>query len=265
MKNEFGVISMSDELVGPRLAMREPPCIADSLTDSGTPAPQAPLRRLGMTAQAVAAVFLIALLAGCSNASSKADLSWVEPVKLASGAEISIRRHVVMRHTRALGGGFSSAPVYQTSSVELLSDNEAFAKWDATFVPLLLDKDPLTNEWVLVAGADECSPWLRNGRPRPPYWAFRFRGGAWLRDAIPASFLSRPSNLFVEMDVDDDSEALAKEIRVRKATQASQPKHAPQYSRIDPTFGGFERCGRDRPSGAIGVDELDLKAFGSVK
>ena len=194
---------------------------------------------------------------------SKADLTWVEPVKLASGETVKIKRHVVMIHERAWGGGFSSAPIYRTSSIELEPASPEFPKWDAPFVPIVMDKDPANGEWLIVASIDGCSLWLRNGLPRPPYWAFRLRNGEWYRSPIPGSFIERKANLFVEFDVTDNSSALNHEIEARKIQQQSNPKHARQYSKVDSKF--KKRCGGDGlASEVLGSNELDLKKFRSL-
>lgn len=202
--------------------------------------------------------FLISFIAGCDEMRSHADLRWTESVTLASGETVRIQRHVDMWHHRALGGGFSSAPQHKTSSIELAEGGDAASIWDAPMVPIVLDKDPATNEWIVVAGSDGCDIWVRNGRPRPPYWAFRLRDGKWYRDAIPKSFLERPANLFVEFDVTDESADLNEQINARKQSQAKNAKHAPQYGSIDSTFN--MRCDR-APSQAIGNNEIDLKKF----
>lgn len=206
-----------------------------------------------------ALVFLFA--SGCDEMRRHADLRWTEPVSLESGETVHIERHVEMWRERASGGAFSSAPFYKTSSLKLVGADNDFPLWNAPLVPLVLDRDPGSREWIVVAGTDGCSRWLRNGLPRPPYWAFRLRDGEWYRDAIPNAFLGRAANLYVEYDVVDSSDELEEQIRQRKKAQLTTPKHAPQYSRIDQGYGEFERCGRGRSSKPIGVDELDLVSF----
>jgi hypothetical protein len=213
------------------------------------------------------AVHLLILLlapfsAGCDEMRSHAELRWTEPVTLDSGEVVRVRRHVEMWHHRALGGGFSSARQYRTSSIEPDDSSARFPTWDAPMVPIVLDKDPATDEWIVVASGDGCSIWARNGRPRPPYWAFRLRDGRWYRDAIPESFFGRPANLLVEFDVTDASEELDDQIVARKQSQSKIPRHAPQYSLIDTKF--EVRCDR-AVSERIGHNELDLKRFRSLK
>ncbi len=192
----------------------------------------------------------------------EAELRWIEPVRLASGEEVKVNRHVVVIHQRAWGGGFSSAPVYKRSSIELLDDGSNIPAWDAPLVPLVIDKDPENGEWIIVASIDGCSLWERNGRPRPPYWAFRLRAGEWYRDAIPQSFANRVPNLLVEYSVSDTSQQLERDIGERKRVQLVTPKRAPIYRSINPAY--EKKCNRE-PSDPIGINELDLKNFRSIQ
>lgn len=224
-------------------------------------------RRLTASRIVMALIFacLAVVTTGCSKPSSKAELIWTEQVRLQDGEFVMIKRHVVMSHTRALGGGFSSAPVYLTSSVEPASDGAGFNKWNAPLVPIVLEKDPSTHEWLLVATIDGCTIWLRNGLPRPPYWGFRFRDGKWYRDAIPDWLLMREANLLVDFDVDDESSRLTGEAQSRKDAQATSSEIARQYKKVDIDFAEFGACGRDQPTRQIGENELDLGEFGRLK
>lgn len=205
---------------------------------------------------------LVPFMTSCDGMGNHADLRWNEPVTLASGDTVNIRRHVEMWHDRALGGGFSSVPVYRTSSIELIGSGARFPVWSAPMVPIVLDKDPAAGEWIVIAGADGCDFWSRNGRPRPPYWAFRLRDGQWYRDAIPEAFHRRVANLFVEFDVADESDALNEHIKERKQSQATNPKHSEQYSSVNVAY----EKGCDRaPSEPIGHNELDLRNFRSLQ
>jgi hypothetical protein len=198
---------------------------------------------------------------GCDNSPRRAELSWVEPVRLDSGEEVYVRRHVIVRQERAFGGGFASAAVYDTTSVSLEPNIPQFPAWDAPLVPIYIDKDSSTSEWIVIASSDSCDIWLRNGRPRPPYWAFRLREGAWYRDSIPEEFIGRTSNLFVGAQVTDESGKLSRELRANKADFAAKRKSAPQYKAVYSTFPDIENCGSARETLPIGENELDLKKF----
>jgi hypothetical protein len=220
------------------------------------------LKPLQFCASAIAVSLLMpSVFIGCGNSPSRADLSWIEPVQLASGEELKVRRHVIVRQERAFGGGFASAAVYDTSTVSLDPSIPQFPVWNAPIVPIYLDKDPGTAEWIIIASSDSCDIWLRNGRPRPPYWAFRLRDGAWLRDAIPKEFIGRKANLFVGLQVTDDSEELSGELRTNKAEFAAKRKSAPQYKAVFSNFPDIENCGSARETRPIGENELDLKKF----
>jgi hypothetical protein len=212
----------------------------------------------------VGAVFATLAMTACGRFDGKADLRWSEAVTLASGEVVSVERHVVMIHERAFGGGFSSAPVYLTSSIRGDQASDAIPLWDAPLVPILIDKDPENGEWIIVASIDGCSMWLRNGMPKPPYWAFRLRDEEWFWDSVPSRFLNRPANLLVEYDVHDDSRRLMKEAMARKQAQSTNPRHAPQYSKVDVSH--QKHCGAEAlPAGAGSNDAFDLKKFRRLK
>jgi hypothetical protein len=216
-------------------------------------------------------VFVLGLAAAalvtssCEPYDPNADLTWIEPVQLASGETVTIKRHVVFRQERAWGGGFASAPVYKTSSIELVPASAEFPVWNAPLMPIVLDRDPANNEWIVVASANSCDIWVGNGRPRPPYWAFRLRSGAWYRDAIPESFYDRAANLFVGLTIADDSQSLSEHITARKLQQSYKPEHARMYSGIARSYPDIENCGSAVPTNPIGKDEIDLKNFRSLQ
>lgn len=217
------------------------------------------------SARRVQVLFLVVsctVVSACT--ASNADLTWVEPVQLASGEEVKVKRHVVVIQERAYGGGFLAAPIYKTSSLELQVGSASYPIWDAPMVPVLVDKDPTNGEWVVVAATSGCDTWLRNGRPRPPYWAFRLRNGQWYRDAIPTGFLDRPANLFIDFRTDDRSDKLNSEIEDRKKQQFDSKQHPKSYNKVDTSYAEFDKgCSRE-PSDPIGKSELDLKSFRSL-
>lgn len=209
-------------------------------------------------------MFVILVASGCSGCSKQprhAVLEWSEPVQLASGETVQIKRKVEMWHETAFGGGFSSAPVFKTNSIELDSATPEFPKWDSPLVPIVMDKDSLSGEWIVIASVNECGMWARNGSPLPPYWTFRLRNRVWYRDVLPEAFLGRAANLFVEYDTVDTSRNLREQVAERKLQQTQAPKHAQQYRKVDPNFTNFQGCAGDLPSNRGEQPELDLKKF----
>jgi hypothetical protein len=205
------------------------------------------------------------LAVACEKAPRHAVLEWIEPVKLEAGSTVEIRRHVEMWHERASAGGFSSSPVYKSSSIELEPASPEFPIWDAPLVPLVLDKDPVSGEWLIVASANSCDFWGRNGKPTLPYWTFRLRKGVWYRDATPQFLIGRVANLFVDFDVTDSSSDLHSSITTRKQLQAQQPRHPRHFTKIDSMPSSFyQGCGRP-DTGATGLSYLDLQKFGSLE
>lgn len=200
-------------------------------------------------------------LGGCGRP-THAELLWEEPVALATGEVVRIVRHVKIWQERGYKGEFMSAATFDFSTIDLVGETSKFPTWNAPLVPILLEKDPANSEWVIIASSDGCSMWDRNGRPRPPYWAFRLREGKWYRDVIPDVMLGRRANLLVQFDVNDNSADLNAQIESRKKIQLTKPDHPVQFTSVDATY--EKHCDR-APTQPIGQNELDLKNFGSLK
>jgi hypothetical protein len=182
------------------------------------------------------------------------DMRWTEPVQLASGETIRIRRHIRFRQGRALGGGWAFAPEYKTSTIDIESTGSPLATWDAPLVAMLVDRDPATGEWLVIASQDDLTFWNANGKPCPPQWAFRLRRGVWFLEPVPVPMLSRIPNLLVDVRVDDDrnfsTHSFETVLAVRRLNQLSLP------TKISPAFravGAF--------SNEVGCREGDAPRF----
>ena len=92
-------------------------------------------------------------------------------------------------------------------------------------LPLLLERDPVTGAWWLVASTSECDFWQRNQEPQPPYWAFVTDGGRWRRAPVPEAYWGRLANLFVRYDFDDTDRVLRKTLAARKLAQRPEADH----------------------------------------
>jgi hypothetical protein len=169
-------------------------------------------------------------------------------VTLASGEVIQINRHVLFRQEGAWGtGGGLSAPTYTTSSIDIIPSDREFVRWDAPMIPILIDRDEVTKEWIVIAGHDNPSFWNANGKPCPPQWAFRLRAGVWYVQPVPESLLGRLPNLLADLRVTDDreySEATFAAVALeRKASQLlPYPKIGPELVRVGVVYKGLSHC-----------------------
>lgn len=71
--------------------------------------------------------------------------------------------------------------------------------WSAQFVPILFDRDPDTQEWVMVATFYSCTSWYNLGRPKLPYTEYRFKNGQWVQQAFSEKFVGREANMLTSI------------------------------------------------------------------
>jgi hypothetical protein len=81
------------------------------------------------------------------------------------------------------------------SSLLITGELAELAAWKSTLVPILLYRDSATNEWVIVASTYSCDDWDRYGKPEPPYWEYRLRGGQWIRSKLSEASIGQKTNL----------------------------------------------------------------------
>ena len=183
-----------------------------------------------MRRRLVGVVLVVALaLAGCRGETIKAwtqdnvnDLRWREVVRLASGEEIAVYRHVRFRQSGGVGMPLS-APIYEDASLEIVPTPPGYVTWRGPIIPILLDRDPDNGEWIVIGGDDGKILWDFNGKPCPPQFAFRLREGVWYVQPIPVNLIGRRPNLLVDLKVSDDerysSEAFSRVAIQRKSQQ----------------------------------------------
>lgn len=177
-------------------------------------------------------------------------LQWKEQVVLAGGAKIEIERFVRF-HWQQPWAGPRSEDETQDAWLRSTLNPPAFPIWQAPMVPLVLDRDPGSGEWLLVATMSHCRVWALNGQPKPPYWAFRVENGRWMRTAMPEEIWGRPANLLVRYDKDDDDNQLRAGAAIRKSYQPALSEYD-KFAVVDPDV--KNNCS---PADASGVDPRD--------
>jgi hypothetical protein len=150
------------------------------------------------------------------------EIEWAETVSLSSGDAVLVER--VQRVEIHLTSEGPSGNLAKMATVTSAASQPEFPTWRAKMFPILLDRDPANEEWVLVATMYDCDFWLKNGQPDPPYWGFRAANGSWRRAPIPASFWDRPANLFAVFQSTDDSGTLRASYQSRRAEQIRSGK-----------------------------------------
>lgn len=155
-------------------------------------------------------------------------VEWREEVRLASGEIIVVKRTAKLRANAIAGGGGGS--INEGMTVEIVQpvkpDNPA--AWDAKFVPLLFDRDPVSKEWVMLATFFHCDSWYELGRPKLPYTEYRFTNGQWVQRPLSPQWFGRTANMFTGMGPRGVKDLSADE----KASRLNDPTISPKYKSV---------------------------------
>jgi hypothetical protein len=169
---------------------------------------------------------LLALL--CLTGCGPKKLAWTEEVQLQSGEVLNTRRTALAQPFGQIGGtgGWEN----EGMTVEIIAPNNPGypTPWSGKFVPLLLDRDPDTNEWFMVATFYSCTSWYDLGRHKLPYTEFRFKNGQWVQQALSEKLIGRATNMLTSIH----SSGEPAHTLVSKERVMSNLKIAPTYKRI---------------------------------
>lgn len=143
--------------------------------------------------------YILLCLAVIVSACGKTSLSWKEEVKLSSGELIVVQRTA---KTKAFGevagpGGWEN----EGMTVELVSQSADRNPpvWNFPFVPLLMDRDPTSGQWFIVATFYSCVSWYALERPKLPYTEYRVVGGQWVQQALTPNLIGRSANMLTSI------------------------------------------------------------------
>jgi hypothetical protein len=129
-----------------------------------------------------------------NSACSNVDDSWTEQVQLDGGEMLLVKVHLDSNVLTPLGGASESFTI--KAEYQILDQSPPIPLWSDQRDPVLLMRDPATNEFVLVVTSMDHRVWEAHGGPRsPPYWMFRLRAGAWVEEPIKDFVFGRPTNL----------------------------------------------------------------------
>ena len=140
----------------------------------------------------IAILLLSLLLSACDP-----HLKWNEQVELQSGEVIVIKRTAKFSENWIAGGGGGSFNKGMT--IEFVKPNKPDnpTTWSALYVPMVLDRDPETKEWFILATFFHCDSWYDLGRPKLPYTEYHFRNGKWVQLPLNEKWIRREANVLV--------------------------------------------------------------------
>jgi hypothetical protein len=138
----------------------------------------------------------VLLVSGCS----RKTIEWREQVQLSDGRVIEIETVQSFQTFSELGGLSSAFP----TQIKLQIVNPPVATpWVDRMLPIFLDVDPTTQDYILVTTTRDERVLKERGKPRPQYWQFRLRGDAWVEEPVSTFLWGRKANLiFWAFDID---------------------------------------------------------------
>jgi hypothetical protein len=175
-------------------------------------------------AGATTALLCALLLSGCG----KSQIEWKEEVKLQSGEVIVVKRTAKSKDFGEIGGpgGWENEGMTVQIIQPLQPDNPPI--WDAKYVPLLFDRDPVTREWFMVGTFISCTSWYDLGRPKLPYTEYRLKNDKWLQQALSPDLIGRQGNMLTHIRSGGEPDHT---IASKEAINA-RPTAAPEYRKI---------------------------------
>jgi len=140
---------------------------------------------------------LVLTMVGCSRMSE----SWKEEVRLSDGRLIVVKRTAKGTITRDIA---MRATGWKPKEITLrIAQVEGAAKppvWRSPLVPVVMDYDPASSTWSVVATYMWCSTWYDMGRPTSPYVQYISVGGeAWRVVPLQQGWAGRRANLLTDI------------------------------------------------------------------
>lgn len=163
-------------------------------------------------------------------------LKWNEEVELQSGEVIVIKRTAKFSENWIAGGGGGSFNKGMTIEFKSPYKPDNPTIWSALYDPMVLDRDPDTNEWFIIATFTHCDGWYNLGRPKLPYTEYRFRNKKWVQLPLSEKWIRREANVLVtdlayKKIIDGSVNVLT--LGEKKDAIASRPTVSKEFRRIE--------------------------------
>ncbi|HEV7605967.1 MAG TPA: hypothetical protein VGO61_01415 [Steroidobacteraceae bacterium] len=140
-------------------------------------------------------VVLGAVFAVSTGCDGTVERAWSEEVQLDDGSVLVVDRYVKFKESNSLAGdAYSSTSI--KSTLAFTGEQSGFPEWDVPLTPIVLYRDAVRNEWVVVSTTSNCDTWYARDKPIPPYWEFRLRNGKWSASQLSHESIGRKANLF---------------------------------------------------------------------
>lgn len=140
---------------------------------------------------------LVLTMVGCSRMSE----SWKEEVRLSDGRLIVVKRTAkgrIMRDMTMRATGW--IPRETTVRIGQVDGAAKPPVWRSDLIPVVMDYDPASSTWSVVATYMFCDTWYDMGRPISPYVQYISVGGeAWRVVPLQRGLVGRRANLLTHI------------------------------------------------------------------
>lgn len=124
-------------------------------------------------------------------------LKWDEEVQLQSGEVIVIQRTAKFSESGMADGRGKSPSQAMTIQFKSPKRPDTPATWSGSHAPMIIDRDPDTHEWFIIASTYSCDYKVDTEQPASLYMAYRYREGKWLQQSMNPKWAVRDTNLAV--------------------------------------------------------------------
>ncbi|MDQ1062664.1 hypothetical protein [Stenotrophomonas sp. SORGH_AS_0282] len=140
---------------------------------------------------------LVLTMGGCSRMSE----SWKEEVRLSDGRLIVVKRTAKGTITRDIAMRATGwKPKETTLRIAQVEGATKPPVWRSFLIPVVMDYDPASSTWSVVATYMWCSTWYDMGRPSSPYVQYISVGGeSWRVVPLQPGWVGRRANLLTHI------------------------------------------------------------------
>ncbi|MET4573258.1 hypothetical protein ABIA68_002116 [Stenotrophomonas rhizophila] len=140
---------------------------------------------------------LLLTMGGCSRMSE----SWKEEVRLSDGRLIVVKRTAKGTITRDIAMRATGwKPKETTLRIAQVDGAAKPPVWRSFLIPVVMDYDPASSTWSVVATYMWCSTWYDMGRPVSPYVQYISVGGeAWRVVPLQPALVGMRANLLTHI------------------------------------------------------------------
>lgn len=140
---------------------------------------------------------LVLTMVGCSRMSE----SWKEEVRLSDGRLIVVKRTAKGTITRDIAMRATGwIPRETTLRIGQVDEAAKPPVWRSHLIPVVMDYDPASSTWSVVATYMWCDTWYDMGRPVSPYVQYVSVGGeAWRVVPLQPGLIGKRANLLTHI------------------------------------------------------------------